>query len=131
MECDLEKSECMVRTCLDCPGEEGTRALVSSNIDLEGEVKYKQWTNTDRFHLIDVLESADEFISNLLSKLWKGRTHHFHTKSQSKFLKDLKERLDPSESIVLCDFAENYNIMIQDAVQGFHWKNDQVRTSPI
>ncbi len=28
------------------------------------------------------------------------------------------------------DFSENYTFIIQDAVQGYHWNNDQVTVHP-
>ena len=34
------------------------------------------------------------------------------------------------ECIVLLDFAKNYNYIVQDAVQGFHWNNPQVTLHP-
>ena len=40
------------------------------------------------------------------------------------FLKKTKANLLPGTMVVL-DFAENYSFVIQDAVQGYHWKNSQ------
>lgn len=31
---------------------------------------------------------------------------------------------------MVCDFAENYAFVIQDAIQGVHWNNDQVTLHP-
>jgi hypothetical protein len=35
--------------------------------------------------------------------------------------------------VVLCDFTENYSIVLQDKAQGFHWNNAQatIHTSVI
>lgn len=33
--------------------------------------------------------------------------------------------LKSTEVIVLCDFAENYAFIMQNAAQGFHWNNKQ------
>lgn len=32
--------------------------------------------------------------------------------------------------MVICDFAENYAFVVQDAVQGFHWNNNQATIHP-
>jgi hypothetical protein len=32
--------------------------------------------------------------------------------------------------VVLCDFAENYTLVLQDEAQGFHWNNAQATIHP-
>ena len=32
--------------------------------------------------------------------------------------------------MVIGDFAQKYSLVIQDAVQGFHWNNDQATIHP-
>ena len=51
--------------------------------------------------------------------------HHFITKPQGNFLKDLKEELKENELKILLDFTENYSFIVQNAVQGYHWNNSQ------
>ncbi|CAD6220764.1 GSCOCG00011584001-RA-CDS [Cotesia congregata] len=51
--------------------------------------------------------------------------HDFIAKSQSAFLKQVKESLQDGEFLAVCDFAENYAFIVQDAVPGFHWNNNQ------
>jgi hypothetical protein len=38
-------------------------------------------------------------------------------------LKELKCNLQSGEFVVLCDFAENYSLVLQDEAQQFHWNN--------
>ena len=45
-------------------------------------------------------------------------------------MNETKERLKPGEAVVIGDFSENYTFVIQDAVQGYHWSNDQVTLHP-
>lgn len=132
MVCDLKHESCMLGECPMCSGVEGGKNFFESPLGDEIDVKYKQWVTTDRCHLVDIVEPYDQFVENLLAQIWTGRSHHFYAKEQSCFLKDLKEKLQPSECIVLCDFAENFSIVVQDAIQGFHWTNDQVNSfSPL
>ena len=51
--------------------------------------------------------------------------HHFVSKQQSKFLRQLKDNLGDDECIIQCDFAENFAPVIQDAIQSVHWTNIQ------
>ena len=57
--------------------------------------------------------------------------HSYIAKSQAKYLSILKENLLSSTCIVLADFAENYSMVVQDAVQGWHWIKQQCTIHPI
>ena len=46
-------------------------------------------------------------------------------------LKDKKENLTRSEAIVLGDFAENYQFIIQDEIQGYHWSQIYFTLHPV
>jgi hypothetical protein len=37
----------------------------------------------------------------------------------------LKETIGMNEAIVIGDFAENYQFIIQDEIQGYHWNKQQ------
>ncbi|KYM95059.1 hypothetical protein ALC62_14305, partial [Cyphomyrmex costatus] len=56
--------------------------------------------------------------------------HSYIAKQQSNFLIQKENELQPGECIVICDFAENYAFVLQDAIQGIHWNNDQVTIHP-
>lgn len=68
----------------------------------------------------------EDFVEGLCERLSKLKCHSFIAKQQSTFLKNLKDSLKIGEFIVLCDFAENYAFVAQNAAQSFHWNNDQV-----
>ena len=53
--------------------------------------------------------------------LTKLMRQSYTVKQQLAYLK----HLHPNEYIVICDFAENYSFILQDAVQEFHWNNAQ------
>ena len=89
--------------------------------DDEFEIEFKQWTTTDRTELVHNALPTDEFIEELCEKLDKITSHSYIAKLQVKYLADLKDNLKENEAIVLGDFAENYQFLIKDEVQGYHW----------
>ena len=99
--------------------------------DDEFEIEFKQWTTTDRTELVHNALPADEFIEELCEKLDKITSHSYIAKSQAKYLADLKDNLKENEAIVLGDFAENYQFLIQDEVQGYHWSKKYCSLHPI
>ncbi|MCP3667236.1 MAG: hypothetical protein GY696_32870, partial [Gammaproteobacteria bacterium] len=58
------------------------------------------------------------------------RRHDFIAKKQSQFCSQRKNQLEDGEVLVVCDFAENYSFVLQDAAQGFHWNNAQATLHP-
>ena len=46
-------------------------------------------------------------------------------------MKTKKESLLPNEAIVLGDFAENYQFIIQDEIQSYHWSKEYCTLHPI
>jgi len=105
--------------------------LYSDNdIDLEDQINYKQWVHTDRTTLVSLQAPLSEFLNTVCEAFDGLRSHHFVAKSQSLYLRQLKDSLSPESVIVLLDFAENYSFLIQDAVQGHHWDNSQATLHP-
>ena len=47
--------------------------------------------------------------------------HSYIAKSQAQYLNMTKETLRENEAIVIGDFAENYQFLIQDEIQRYHW----------
>ena len=41
-----------------------------------------------------------------------------------------KENLDSDMCFVMLDFAENYQYILQDEIQSFHWNNSQCSIHP-
>jgi hypothetical protein len=80
---------------------------------------------TDRCELVTTVKSTEEFIETLLEKLLLLLHHSFIATQQAMFLKELKCNLQLGEFVVLCDFAENYSLVLQDEAQGLHWNNAQ------
>ena len=83
-------------------------------------IDYKQWKTTDQSELVSLTETTSSFIHTLINKLQKLTVHSYIAKSQAASLIKLKNELSSTEVIVLCDFAENYEFVVQDEVQSFH-----------
>lgn len=129
--CDMENEACMMRKCSDCrPNLEQLTDFVDEKLGDVEEIEYQQWINTDRSNLIVIKEGKDEFAKKFVSSIEALTGHHFVAKAQNQYLKQLKEHMGTDECIVLGDFAENYAFIIQDAVSGFHWNNDQATIHP-
>ena len=67
----------------------------------------------------------------LCSKLDDITPHSYIAHSQAKYLKSLKESLNNEEVILLGDFAESYQFVVQDEIQGYDWTKQQCTLHPI
>ena len=86
-------------------------------------IKFKQWKKDEnKTDLLSCELAAEESIKEVTFHFHTLRAHHFFVKPHGDFLKDLKEKLKENELIILLHFAQNYSFIVQDAVQGYHWK---------
>ena len=94
-------------------------------------VSFKQWMQKEKATSLVTLQLPIEgFLQEISNSFDTLRSHHFISKAQSSFLRNLKENLQPNECVNLLDFAENYSFIAQDAVQGFHGNNSQATLHP-
>lgn len=119
-------------TCSACPG---TNDLIQELENIFDEnyidsVTYNQWTHVDRTTLQTVVSPVDEFLQILTDGLKKLLRHSYVVKKQNEFLNSKKENLKSNECIVILDFSENYAFVVQNAIQGVHWNNDQATVHP-
>lgn len=131
--CDINNRNCMLQRCKECPGAKAVTDYLNSLDVLTAfdDVEYCQWVSTDRTTIEKYLKPVDDFISCLSNSIVNLTRHHYIAKTQSAYLKNLKETVPLDEAIVIGDFAENYSFMVQDAAQIFHWTNEQVTLHPI
>lgn len=132
MICESPTERCYLRSCSRCPGSDVLRHTLTelfdeNNIDT---ITYKQWTSTDRSTLETLIKSIEEFVDSLIESLEKLLSHSFTAKQQSQYLNHLKETIAIGVFITLLDFSENFSFIVQDAVQGFHWNNNQATIHP-
>lgn len=135
MVCDMKSESCMFDECAQCSGSQIVHDLMElefgDEVDtFEDNITYKQWVATDRADLITITKSREEFTEDLICKLVSLKKHHFVSKTQSNYLKDLKRNLESMECIVIGDFSENFTFIVQDEIQSFHWVNEQATLHP-
>lgn len=130
--CDINNEDCMMHLCKNCPREQGVRVFLEGldQMSLPEEVHYKQWVTVDRCSLTEKVENSSDFMESLSKSITNLTKHHFTSKHQSQYFKNLKNNLQSQEGCLVGDFAENYSFIIQDAVQGFHWENVQCTVHP-
>ena len=75
--------------------------------------------------------SIIEFLELLVDAISKLTVHSFIAKCQARYLKDRKDNLLETSCIALLDFAVNYQFMVQDEIQGFHWNNISCTLHPV
>lgn len=119
--------ECYLRTCKHCPRIDTLHsiiknALVENDIDM---IYCKQWISKPRSSLGSMEMEVDEFTDVFCEKMIELLPHTFVAKEQGNYCKELRESLEDGEFLVICDFAENYAFVVQNAAPGFHWNNDQ------
>ena len=138
--CSRGNRECMIHRCPSCPDDSTLKSYLENELysqndndtdDDDSCIDYKQWKTTDRSELVSMTETTGDFIVNLINKLQKLTVHSFIAKSQAASLTKLKKELSSTEVIVLGDFAENYQFVVQDEIQSFHWNKTQATLHPI
>ncbi|XP_065063917.1 uncharacterized protein LOC135690326 [Rhopilema esculentum] len=146
--CDSTSRGCMIHRCARCPGienvedclrniftesttfEEG-KEVEDEDDFTEDTVTFQQWTTVDRAELVSQTLPVPDFIDKLCCQLDQITSHSFIAKSQASYLKRLEETLNKDKVIVLLDFAENFQFVIQDEVQGYHWNQKQCTLHPV
>ena len=97
----------------------------------DGEIKFCQYTVTDRANLINCVENVETYIENVIKKVQSIMVHSYIAKAQSEHLQKLKNEIKSDSIIFLGDFVENYRFVVQDEVQSFHWRNLQATQHPV
>lgn len=127
--CAITTEECFTRECTTCGSIEPSDIL-TRNIDYDDDdsVSWSLWKTEDK--KVD-LHQITGSISSLLSEIdsqWSAFLYHWHcTVEQRDYIKELRERSSDKTFVVAqVDFAQNYTLVHQRAVQGYHWNNQQV-----
>lgn len=100
--CDIKSQDCMMNKCTQCPGITFLKPKLVELLDNRATIKYKMWISTDRTMLEDKECTASTFVDTLLDKINKLTKHHFITKEQSKFCRELKQKITPKCLIICC-----------------------------
>lgn len=131
--CNDSTPRCYLGDCQTCPGDKVFRETLVEALDMNDieELKYKQWVSKPRTSLETLTKCADEFAAEFCDQAKTLLRHSFIAKKQSEYMKYLKNSLKIGEALVMCDFAENYSFVVQNAAPGFHWNNSQATFYPV
>lgn len=132
MLCNPSSIDCNMGHCEYCPGVTDIRKILQVSFDenLIEQVQFRQWVSVDRCTLDILQKTSEEFIDLFCSQMSSLVQHDFIAKQQRAFLNYTKENLNDSEFVVVCDFSENYSIVLQDEAQSYHWTSQQVTIHP-
>ena len=95
------------------------------------KVSYKHWGSKSRAALETVRVPVKTFIPTFEKSRKLFIVHSFIADQQSSYHRFLKNNLQDDRGLIVCDFAENYAFVIQYAVPGFHWNNNQATIFPM
>jgi len=123
--CNPPSQYCNFNLCDSCPGPENLTAYLSRLLLSEQTIMCSQWLLKERCTSEVVTMPVDIFKAEFVENLKKLQPHRFVVKLQHEFFDKLKEELKVGEVLVLCDYAENYSYLIQNAIQSNYWSNDQ------
>lgn len=133
--CNRQSRNCMLKRCDECPKtNEPLRQYLEDileDFDDEEEIKFSQWISDGHMKLQTMLLPRQEFIGFLIDKIESLIPHSFITKSQNTYMRERKENLQYDEALVLMDFAENYNFVLQNEVQSYHWSHLSCSIHPV
>ena len=127
----------MIHRCASCPDESLLKTYLESELysqdddDDDSSIDYKQWKTTDWSELVNLTETTTDFIDIIIKQLQKLTAHSYIAKCQAVYLTKVKKVLKSNEVVVLGDFAENYQFVVQDEIQSFHWNKTQATMHPI
>ena len=77
---------------------------------------YNQWDTTNRASLTTIITTCEEYKDVLFDAI----EHSYLAKCEAQYLNDKKQSLCSEEALVVGDFAENYQFLIQDRIQSYH-----------
>ena len=87
----------MMQFCDTCPGKRALKEHLSdifskNDVEMEDFISYKQWIHTEKTCLVEMQLSLTEYLDVVCNKFDILSQHHFIAKSQSNYLKSLKEK---------------------------------------
>ena len=93
--CPESSSSCFLGECGICPGITKLKENLRIAFDEDGidEVKFEILLQTDSCTLQTLVMDTDELLDYFCKRLLKLKTHHFVSKMQSSFFKNIKENL--------------------------------------
>lgn len=124
--CSRENISCILRECKNCDNKDLSLELLGLDEDsLSEEITFAVWEKND---LIKKITSITIFLNELRSQAAIMSKHEQMKKLQQTEIKLEKEKvlLVSNHLILHGDFAENWSVVMKDAIQSYHWTNTQI-----
>lgn len=136
MVCNEPTTDCYYAKFKDCRDADNIFLLLNEEFPVDRvqkSIEYMQWESNEshQVKLVHKTVDIDICIEHLYEQLMKLRPHDFVAKKQSAYLNKLKDELKEGCFLALCDFSENHNLLLQDAIQAYHWTKNQATLHPI
>ena len=131
--CDPSSRECIMHRCTNCPRTNALSKSVEELSDTDPDFQFhcSQWQTADRASLVTVTSTCEEFKNSLISAINVITKHSFLAKCHTNFLRAKKESLKANEVIVLGDFNENYQFLVQDEIWSYNWSKEYCTLHPL
>ncbi|CAF1275201.1 unnamed protein product [Rotaria sordida] len=124
--CDESNEQCMSSNCNYCSNNfklNIENKVINENVKL----KWFQWEhNRERVEKIEQEGTVKECVQILSQKVKQYLNHVFIKRQQSNFFEQMKADSDEKSIVVQVDYAENFSIQEQDAVQSAHWSTKTI-----
>ncbi|GBM83399.1 hypothetical protein AVEN_59397-1 [Araneus ventricosus] len=125
--CSRDNRACFLHCYTDSPNNSESLQNYLSDLlkdyDDEEEIQISQWINDGRRKLQTMTLPVEEFKMLVTEKIVGLMPHSYISKIQTSYLKTRKENLKDDECLILIEFAENYNFVLQNEVQSYHWSH--------
>jgi hypothetical protein len=99
----IKSEDFMTKKCTRCPGITFLKPKLVELLDNRATIKYKMWISTDQTMLEEKECTASTFVDTLLDKIDKQTKHHFISKEQAKFCRELNQKITPTECLIQGD----------------------------
>lgn len=130
--CQEETTNCYLQECLICsknlPSDFFAEQLKINEINEEDDVTWMIWERSEKRtelqrHTTSIISLLEKFDS-----LWaKFLIHHFYTIQQRDYITKIKtESSENGFAVVQLDFAQNFTLFSQSAIQSSYWSQKQV-----
>ena len=119
--------------CESCPGSAALKKFRDelSHLDMDSEIHYCQRQTTDHAAMATLITTFEEYKELLIDNINNLTWNLYLAKAQAKYVKSKKESLSANEVTVLGHFTENYQYLIQDELQSFHWSKEYCTLHPL
>ncbi len=124
--CNVDKKECMYRTCTECCFEE----VQLAEYNLLDSARWECWakedvTVGDRVFKNWVKKSKSGTVENLVEQfrleIESIGSHQFNWLHQAEQFREMKENVAQNEIVLHIDFSENYGCKLNSEIQSYHF----------